>query len=151
MIVGADAGFYDTYPKSVDPNTKSPYVMWAGTPYQTRRHRSISRKVVNLPMPIGKRYRRLLASWGRWSRTVVCDASRKRDRCSRMSSGSSCSLGLGLTFTSDAAVATRAEICGSGGPIWDLFSEAKASNQADLRLQFCNVGVAWRALRGGPA
>jgi hypothetical protein len=34
MIVGADASFYDTYPKSVDPNTKSPYVMWAGTPYQ---------------------------------------------------------------------------------------------------------------------
>ena len=34
MIVGADAGFYDTYPKSSDPDTKSPYVMWAGTPYQ---------------------------------------------------------------------------------------------------------------------
>jgi len=34
MIVGADAGFYDTYPKGADPNTKSPYVMWAGTPYQ---------------------------------------------------------------------------------------------------------------------
>ena len=34
MIVGADASFYDTYPKSADPNTKSPYVMWAGTPYQ---------------------------------------------------------------------------------------------------------------------
>jgi hypothetical protein len=34
MIVGADAAFYDTYPKSADPNTKSPYVMWAGTPYQ---------------------------------------------------------------------------------------------------------------------
>jgi len=34
MIVGADAGFYDTYPKSADPDTKSPYVMWAGTPYQ---------------------------------------------------------------------------------------------------------------------
>jgi len=34
MIVGADASFYDTYPKSADPNTKSPYVMWGGTPYQ---------------------------------------------------------------------------------------------------------------------
>ena len=34
MIVGADASFYDTYPKSADPDTKTPYVMWAGTPYQ---------------------------------------------------------------------------------------------------------------------
>ena len=34
MIVGADAAFYDSYPKSADPNTRSPYVMWAGTPYQ---------------------------------------------------------------------------------------------------------------------
>jgi hypothetical protein len=34
MIVGADAAFYDSYPKSADPDTKSPYVMWAGTPYQ---------------------------------------------------------------------------------------------------------------------
>ena len=34
MIVGADASFYDTYPKGVDPDTKAPYVMWAGTPYQ---------------------------------------------------------------------------------------------------------------------
>jgi hypothetical protein len=34
MIVGADASFYDSYPKSADPDTKSPYVMWAGTPYQ---------------------------------------------------------------------------------------------------------------------
>jgi hypothetical protein len=34
MIVGADASFYDNYPKSADPNTKGPYVMWAGTPYQ---------------------------------------------------------------------------------------------------------------------
>ena len=34
MIVGGDAGFYDTYPKSADPDTKSPYVMWSGTPYQ---------------------------------------------------------------------------------------------------------------------
>jgi len=34
MIVGADAGFYDTYPKDADPDTSRPYVMWAGTPYQ---------------------------------------------------------------------------------------------------------------------
>lgn len=34
MIVGADASFYDNYPKSVDPDTSVPYVMWAGTPYQ---------------------------------------------------------------------------------------------------------------------
>jgi hypothetical protein len=34
MIVGADATFYDAYPKSTEPDTKSPYVMWAGTPYQ---------------------------------------------------------------------------------------------------------------------
>lgn len=34
MIVGADASFYDSYPKGADPDTKSPYVMWAGTPYQ---------------------------------------------------------------------------------------------------------------------
>ncbi|MBI5611566.1 MAG: hypothetical protein HY942_00640 [Gammaproteobacteria bacterium] len=34
MIVGADAGFYDLYPKSADPDTSVPYVMWAGTPYQ---------------------------------------------------------------------------------------------------------------------
>ena len=34
MIVGADASFYDTYPKGADPDTSSPYVMWAGTPYQ---------------------------------------------------------------------------------------------------------------------
>ena len=33
MIVGADASFYDTYPKARIP-TPSPYVMWAGTPYQ---------------------------------------------------------------------------------------------------------------------
>jgi len=24
----------DTYPKGADPDTKIPYVMWAGTPYQ---------------------------------------------------------------------------------------------------------------------
>jgi hypothetical protein len=34
MIVGADANFYDGYPKSADPDTSQPYVMWAGTPYQ---------------------------------------------------------------------------------------------------------------------
>jgi len=34
MIVGADAAFYDMYPKSPDPDTSMPYVMWAGTPYQ---------------------------------------------------------------------------------------------------------------------
>ncbi|MBS0577785.1 MAG: hypothetical protein JSR36_00830 [Proteobacteria bacterium] len=34
MIVGADASFYDLYPKSADPDTSVPYVMWAGTPYQ---------------------------------------------------------------------------------------------------------------------
>lgn len=34
MIVGADAAFYATYPKAADPDTASPYVMWAGTPYE---------------------------------------------------------------------------------------------------------------------
>ena len=34
MIVGADAAFYDGYPKNADPDTSQPYVMWAGTPYQ---------------------------------------------------------------------------------------------------------------------
>lgn len=34
MIVGADAGFYDMYPKNASPDTGVPYVMWAGTPYQ---------------------------------------------------------------------------------------------------------------------
>lgn len=34
MIAGADAAFYDQYPKSADPDTSTPYVMWAGTPYQ---------------------------------------------------------------------------------------------------------------------
>ncbi len=34
MIVGAEASFYDNYPKSADPDTSVPYVMWAGTPYQ---------------------------------------------------------------------------------------------------------------------
>lgn len=34
MVVGADASFYDAYPKNPDPDTSVPYVMWAGTPYQ---------------------------------------------------------------------------------------------------------------------
>ena len=34
MVVGADASFYDTYPKGAEPDTSNPYVMWAGTPYQ---------------------------------------------------------------------------------------------------------------------
>jgi hypothetical protein len=34
MIVGADQGFYDLYPKGANPDTRAPYVMWAGTPYQ---------------------------------------------------------------------------------------------------------------------
>jgi hypothetical protein len=34
MILGADASFYDAYPKNPDPDTTQPYVMWAGTPYQ---------------------------------------------------------------------------------------------------------------------
>jgi hypothetical protein len=34
MIVGADAAFYDQYPKNADPDTSTPYVMWAGTPLQ---------------------------------------------------------------------------------------------------------------------
>jgi hypothetical protein len=34
MVVGANAAFYDQYPKTADPETGAPYVMWAGTPYQ---------------------------------------------------------------------------------------------------------------------
>ncbi|HEX9206650.1 MAG TPA: hypothetical protein VF851_00310 [Steroidobacteraceae bacterium] len=34
MIVGADKAFYDAYPKSADPDTSVPYIMWAGTPYE---------------------------------------------------------------------------------------------------------------------
>ena len=34
MVVGADAAFYDQYPKQAEPDTSRPYVMWAGTPYQ---------------------------------------------------------------------------------------------------------------------
>ena len=34
MIVGGDAGFLDTYPKSADPDPSRPYVMWADTPYR---------------------------------------------------------------------------------------------------------------------
>ena len=34
MVVGADAAFYDQYPKDAQPDTAAPYVMWTGTPYQ---------------------------------------------------------------------------------------------------------------------
>jgi hypothetical protein len=34
MVVGAEASFYDLYPKSAKPDTSVPYVMWPGTPYQ---------------------------------------------------------------------------------------------------------------------
>jgi hypothetical protein len=34
MIVGAGADFYAAYPKGENPDTRVPYVMWAGTPYQ---------------------------------------------------------------------------------------------------------------------
>jgi hypothetical protein len=34
MVVGADAAFYDAYPRGADPDTSVPYVMWAGTPYE---------------------------------------------------------------------------------------------------------------------
>lgn len=34
MIVGADASFYEMYPRHADPDTSVPYVMWPGTPYQ---------------------------------------------------------------------------------------------------------------------
>ncbi|WP_410499597.1 hypothetical protein [Chitinibacter sp. S2-10] len=34
MIVGAEASFYDMYPKNAAPDTTVPYVMWPGTPYQ---------------------------------------------------------------------------------------------------------------------
>ena len=34
MVVGADASFYDQYPKNAKPDTSVPYVMWPGTPYQ---------------------------------------------------------------------------------------------------------------------
>ena len=33
MIVGGDATLLDDYPKQADPDTRAPYVMWAGTPY----------------------------------------------------------------------------------------------------------------------
>jgi len=35
MIMGADQAFYDMYPKSADPDTSAPYVMWPGTPSST--------------------------------------------------------------------------------------------------------------------
>jgi hypothetical protein len=34
MVVGADASFYNTYPKKAEPDTSAPYVMWPDTPYQ---------------------------------------------------------------------------------------------------------------------
>jgi len=34
MIVGADASFYENYPKDAKPDTSVPYIMWPGTPYQ---------------------------------------------------------------------------------------------------------------------
>lgn len=34
MVVGGDPAFYAAYPTAPLPDTKSPYVMWAGTPYQ---------------------------------------------------------------------------------------------------------------------
>ena len=34
MIVGGDTSFFDSYPKDAHPDTSSPYVMWAGTPYR---------------------------------------------------------------------------------------------------------------------
>jgi len=34
MVLGADTGFYDSYPHGADPDTSVPYVMWPGTPYQ---------------------------------------------------------------------------------------------------------------------
>jgi len=34
MVVGADAAFYEQYPRSADPDTGAPYVMWADTPYR---------------------------------------------------------------------------------------------------------------------
>ena len=34
MIAGADTAFLEQFPKSEDPDTSVPYVMWAGTPYQ---------------------------------------------------------------------------------------------------------------------
>ena len=34
MVVGANPEFYASYPRGADPDTSSPYVMWAGTPYQ---------------------------------------------------------------------------------------------------------------------
>lgn len=34
MLVGAEPAFYEMYPKDADPDTRTPYVMWAGTPYQ---------------------------------------------------------------------------------------------------------------------
>jgi len=34
MVVGADSSFYDQYPRVAQPDTRQPYVMWPGTPWQ---------------------------------------------------------------------------------------------------------------------
>lgn len=34
MVVGADAAFYDQYPKAANPDTSVPYIMWPGTAWQ---------------------------------------------------------------------------------------------------------------------
>lgn len=34
MVVGADPSFYALYPRGADPDTSTPYVMWADTKYQ---------------------------------------------------------------------------------------------------------------------
>jgi hypothetical protein len=34
MVVGADAAFYAMYPRTPQPDTGAPYVMWPDTPYQ---------------------------------------------------------------------------------------------------------------------
>ncbi len=34
MVVGADSAFYDQYPRMAQPDTRQPYVMWPGTPWQ---------------------------------------------------------------------------------------------------------------------
>ncbi len=34
MVVGADAAFYEQYPRLAQPDTRQPYVMWPGTPWQ---------------------------------------------------------------------------------------------------------------------
>ena len=34
MIVGAPESFYAQYPRTGTPDTRAPFVMWSGTPYQ---------------------------------------------------------------------------------------------------------------------